>query len=283
MSNKKYVDSECVHKLKNMASFCELITNNYEKEGHYLLLDGIHTRSSSALISRSIATKEQIHVAEIDYETYKTIEKTNICDVYHGDIEEYITKNEHRETIEKIYAAYFDFMGSVEGSIVDDRFPLEAITNFLAITKHKKLIIAFTFALRDKHKKFNDEECMQDQIESFLKNCFSENQFRIVERKSPIVYKKTKNSEDYPKRGQTMAFFLYVLQKDNTIDPYTIEHFYENGRFCGYRWTVNEKLIKKSKNKNRRKRTNSKYTQIFNDFDNEVKFIKKIKRSELQD
>ena len=128
---------------------------------------------------------------------------------------------------------YFDYLGTIEGNQTEGHYPLEDIRAFLQWSPQKRLIFATTFCCRAGQGVFDDRASINEQnVKDFLEPLFKWTQWKIVDSPLSIQYHREKKKS----KTANMIFYLYVLEKDQSLNPNDAVFIYdkENKRFSGY-------------------------------------------------
>lgn len=147
-----------------------------------------------------------------------------MCTAFNGSMYELLCHLDEVDKLKYVYMVYFDFMCTPRGNPSKGIFPIEDIWFYLSNNGNDQVVIAMTFSMR--MKKYG-ENMLDHIITDFVKPCITYSQYRIIETPIEKIYKRTKNS-------QPMVFLLYVLLRDTSIDPLSVDFFVEDGRKPGY-------------------------------------------------
>jgi hypothetical protein len=198
-----------------------------------LAFDGEHNYSSKTFTKYAIGNRQTIFVPERDSDSYQNQKNNNLCTPYDGLMSDFIFH--HSDIVRYTNVIYYDSMNCITGNIEKNIYPLDDISNILKLTKHTKIVLAYTFATRSPKSKFNSVKSM---IDKNLKSCVNWNQFKIVTSSShPSETYKRSVIEGYKKTvACTMCFGILCLEKDLKINPnnVTFESYKDGGGFVGY-------------------------------------------------
>lgn len=220
-----YNDFICDRKLLNNELILQYCRDYLSECTGALILDGPKMQTTRMLMANGIT---DIHCPQRDKDDFEAMKALNLCNVVHCRMKHYISKVMPKEI--DCNMCYFDYMGSVEGNKKKREYPLEDMLRFLEKkNKQKKMVFACTFSKRCQGL-FMDTKKVEDLVGKHLVPLFTYTQWKIVEPHSQMIsYKREKTSA-------SMLFYIFVLEKDETIDTANVIFLTDQKKeyFLGY-------------------------------------------------
>jgi len=190
----------------------ELFTKYIKKhklfDGNAIVLDGESMKSTKAL--HKINIRGGIYVPEIDQDTHKIHEESELCVAVEGKIGDFIRYSKNKKIILKTDKVFFDYMTDIDGNKAKNIYPMKDIAYFLTHTKAKKLALAFTFPQR-LAKGLGYYDSAVDKIDSYIKDCIADNGYEIIDGVDTFSYHRDRLQNEKKTADMTMA--VHIIQK----------------------------------------------------------------------
>lgn len=198
-----------------------------------IVMDGRNQNTTRTLLEAKIIKNNQIHIPEIDPETYKIHCETKLANSYFCKLEDFL-KNDPNHVLKNINLVFFDTMGMPEGNYTKKLYPMESLMMFLQKCQEKHIVVCLTYCLRSTGL-FKGRKDMIEQIEKdYVLPCLTWCQYKV---KSYQPYKYHRDSEDN-RKTQEMLFMAFELEKDETINRNNVNFVQKTIKIKGKTTTV---------------------------------------------
>ena len=198
-----------------------------------IFMDGKDMNTTKTMLKSGLIQNNQIHLPEIDPETRKIHQVSNLANSYLCKLEDFL-QTTPLTVLKNINLVFFDTMGMSEGNYSKKLYPMESLMTYLLNCEGDKVVVCLTYCLRS-NGLFPGRKNMIEQIEQdYVLPCFNWSQYKV---KTYEYYKYHRDSSNN-KKTQEMIFMAFELVKDNTINKSKVNFITKRIKIKGEYQTV---------------------------------------------